>query len=540
MTKIQDEARMWCHFFGMSSTHPVRSPNFWAQIAIVFGTSLLILAWVGSKIGLTWDESTYFLYVESLRQSLEAGSILSDIHKDPFLSYWINPHPALQKWTTLLFARHLESALGCLLAWRVPSQIWVATEVALAFQLILRQFGIRPAVIFLAALVGIPRFVAYSSLGIQDGLVAMSWLNIALLARNLGSTTPSRTWALFTIVAFIAAGAKITGWLALMPVGILMLLRRDWKGAIGIISIAVASATFATAITPNFWTAEFYRAPLAYILYPVLREHVPISVFYEGKQYLPDAPWHWGPMILYATTPPLVLALGLAGTLPLGFVRRARWLLPFLFFWLLLLVTPSVPRHDDVRQFLPLIPLAILGGSLAFDEMLPPSTRGSIMAFATVFLLSAAQAWFVASSFPLSYFSPLVGNLEGAEKRGFDITLYFEALGPEMIGVINENLPRNARLAQLPQWTLPLTFLQRRGVLRADLRIMDYKSPDAHDAVLVYRRRAVISDENYFSGRSLAEIRFRGVSMMRLIPLDDQRDAHLDSIHPPRIRSDGQ
>ena len=519
---------------------PSESSLTWLSALLVFAITFVALGIVSSGLGLTWDESTYFGYVEALGSSLAKGTLLMDIQSDPALSYWINPHPALQKWSTLLFAPPLEPVVGYLLAWRLPWQGWIAFELALAFHLIRKQFGWRTSLIFLASLMGMPRFVAYASLGIQDGLVALSWLNIALVARSLLGPNRPRAWWLLGALACIAAGAKITGWLALLPVGILMILHRDWRGAGWVLLIAAGSAVFATAITPNFWTEEFYRAPLAYVLYPTLRDQVPITIYYGGVRYPFDAPWHWGPSILYATTPPFMLLLGSAGLLLAGFLQRTRWLLPFLILWVFLVVTPSVPRHDDIRQFLPFIPLAILASSLVLDGLLPKASGAWTTALIAISTISALQAWFIASSFPLSYYSPLVGNLEGAEKRGYDVTLYFESLEPEMLVFINQNLPQGARIAQLPQWSTNLRLLQRHGLLREDIRIMEYTSPTDHDFVLVHRRRAALADHHYFGGRALAEIRFRGVSMLRLIPLRPQGKGQREIRHAPSSFSVGQ
>lgn len=449
------------------------------------------------------------------------GTIMQHANNSTPLSPLINPHPPLQKWPAVFIAPALEAHLGYLTSWRLPWQLWVAAHIVLAFHLIRKNWGWRTAAIFGLALFGMPRLFTYLSMGIQDGLLAISWLNTSIVGSKLESQSPRRDWALFTALVITCAATKVTGFLVVIPVGILLLAKKDWKGIGSLCGVAMAAAIFAVAIDPSYWNSSFWNAPLRYILYPLERKNIPISIFYLNKMYAPHAPWHWGPAIIGATTPPLGLALLILGVFGTPCHSKIRKFAPFLGVWILLIVTPIVPRHDDIRQFLPGILIMLLCGAAILGHAVEKfKWRAQILLIALIALIfSGVDSWLSTWRFPLSYYSPLVGNLEGAEKKGFDITLYFEALNSDVLNTLNENLPQNAKISHYPDWDFTLTLLQNHGLLRKDIRIekINVENLDSLTALIYYHRKSVINEASYRSGRNFAEVRFRGVSMIRIL-----------------------
>lgn len=487
------------------------------QHLIVFVVSLAVLSLAGSQLGLTWDEATYISYVDELRAAWSRG-LTPDFHGTFLLSSYLNPHPPLQKWGAYLLSPRLEPVLGFLPSWRLMWQVWVAGQLTLTFHLVRTRSSIWAALSALLIFAGSPRLLGYSSMAMQDGLLMTSWANVALLGSATTSSSSRRHWTLLALTIVCCVAAKVTGILVVVPLGITLLIRRQWKATVilaGLVSLAVI---FSVAINPENWGSQMVWAPYKYLAYPFTRHSVPISFFYMNRPWLFNGPWHWGIAIFAATSPPIpffVAMIGLGGSIT---IPRLRPFIPHHLLWLALMSLPTIPRHDDIRQFLPGIMVFLLSGVFTLESIRQWIAKKTVsVATMALLIASAISSWYGTWQFPLSYYSPLVGNLEGAEKLGFDVTLYFEALKPELLHQINDQLPPGTPIFQLPQWSYNLECLQKHGMLRNDFHIFHepVNTSSQPGFLLLFHRKAMLPEKLYMSGTPLFEYDFRGVSLIR-------------------------
>ena len=99
-------------------------------------------------------------------------------------------------------------------------------------------------------------------------------------------------------------------------------------------------------------------------------------------------------------------------------------------FLMLLRALPHTPGHDGVRLFLPAFGvLALLAGSGA-RSVIDSWGRWARAAIAAA-VLEGIVSIAVMMPVPLSYFSPVVGGLPGANALGMEPTYYWDALSTD-------------------------------------------------------------------------------------------------------------
>jgi len=120
-----------------------------------------------------------------------------------------------------------------------------------------------------------------------------------------------------------------------------------------------------------------------------------------------------------------------------------------------------------------------------------------------------------AQPFPLRYFTPLVGGPRGAVTLGFEPTTLMEVLSPQVLADFQTHLPSGAGVSVLPSAGVG-RFLQRRGLLRADLRLTPERGPYW---ILVYRHtvlRGYPGSMVHEHGQLLAGYALDGVALAEL------------------------
>jgi hypothetical protein len=124
------------------------------------------------------------------------------------------------------------------------------------------------------------------------------------------------------------------------------------------------------------------------------------------------------------------------------------------------LALPSAPMHDGVRLFLPLFPFycALAGaGAVAIGEWVTrglqarfpaaAQRRDLIVALSIVAVIApAALRTAQVHPYQLSYFNLLAGGVEGAERRGLEVTNLKEVLNREVLTDLAGKLAADARV----------------------------------------------------------------------------------------------
>ena len=275
-----------------------------------------------------------------------------------------------------------------------------------------------------------PRLFALAHYATYDGLLTSLWVAGTLsFARaveprpNSDSFSPRWLWVgMFGVLAACAMGTKLTGWFLPIPLLAWVILYRDRRGALALVTGLTLSVGVLLLLVPTWWhdpiigLDRFFRSNLS------RAETMRIKTLFLGTIYeTPNGslPWYntlvWTLMI----TPVGFLVLAAVGlvatTVP---ARKDAFGMLFLLNWAFLMVLrslPHTPGHDGVRQFLPafgFLALMVGLGAESVRRRLGRAGRSLIV----VAILEGAVSIGLMMPVPLSYYSPLVGGLPGAAR----------------------------------------------------------------------------------------------------------------------------
>ena len=384
-----------------------------------------------------------------------------------------------------------------------------------------RRAGLPAGLFAGAAFVLMPRLFAHAHFAGTD-LVLSALLFFSLFCAAEARRAPLAWAGLLWGLALATKFSAVLLPLALVPW--LALFRRDRLSQLPALLLAALAAF--VAVDPALWAD-----PLAG-LHEYLRqglgrraiEMAQLPTFYLGRLYTFRPPWHYPLVMLLLTTPMGLLLLaawgGAAGT-------RQERLRPVVGLALLVtavflgaLALPRAPLHDDIRLFLPVFPfLALLAGFGAALITRRPRMRlvGSVVA--ALALAGSASATVRLHPLQASYFNALAGGIEGAQRRGLEVTGMKEVLNRDVYADLNRLLPRDASLEGGPFLYEDLLFAQRFGWLRPDVDVRH--GPPAEYVLIVNRRgwfRA--SDLALFDfSEALYRVRLAGVPLLSLYRL---------------------
>lgn len=510
---------------------PVSRRALLVEGCVVFISLLGVLLWASPGLGLTWDESIYFHFSDSLRSWSLHGFPLDQASLTKFWAFspYHNPHPPLLKICSAATAWFFADILPFPLDYRSAHLIFAATGLATAFILLRRIFSralCLSALIFAAAA---PRVFGEILIATTDGPVWIAWLVLTLLAWRWCETasTPRWLWPLFAIVLSCAVGVKFTGWLAVFPLLAYALWKRKMHVVSGMIAAAAAALIVLTAVHPEYWRSPG-RAIWNFLTYPGQRREIPISLYYLGRMYVGPPPWHYFDLMTLATWP-----MGLWLFLPFCLRRDGppRRLAVILFFsagfWFLLGHVPSVPKHDGVRQFVSVYPLMGLLSWLGFVNLFERihwerfmRDRLKKFVWALPGLAMVLTLW-SAHPHELSYYSGLVGGIRGAEKKGFEMTYYFEAINRDFLQAMNREVTKESTLKMVPSWPDVIGYYQKVGQLTPHLRFLGEDIPQEPDYYVFSRRRGILSEDLYLFAPAVYEATYQGVSLAKFVRVKD-------------------
>lgn len=499
------------------------------EIVLLFSSIFMLLAVASRSLGLVWDEAIYFSFSEGLIRWMKKGFSFAPAALAQFweYNYW-NPHPPLMKIISALFAPLALPLMGYPEGYRVGHFVVVSAGLVLAYRVLASAFGRGRSLVALLFLLLQPRLFGEWLIGTTDGPMALTWLLTPLLAWKLSETDPARRapWRLLLFVVYgCGAATKVTGFLVIFPVAAYFLWRRQYREIAWMGVCLLCGLFFVVLVSPARWRAP-WTCVWDYLIQPFLRKQTPIATFYFGKNYLQPPPWHYIDVMSLATFPVVLWMLlpGLAAAW-----RRHRDLIAAFalaaLFWLALGHWPSTPRHDGVRQFIGLFPclgmLAWLGwqGVLDFWGEKFSGGKKTIGRAAVSLIPLGVLAAVLAQSHPfeLSYYNAFIGGLRGAEKRGMEMTYYFETIQPDFLREVNRTLQPGESVLLVPYWPDLLINYQEQGLLRGDILISSQEMGRSAHYVLICRRRSVIQDDLYQNAPAVLEVAHDGVSLTKLV-----------------------
>jgi 4-amino-4-deoxy-L-arabinose transferase-like glycosyltransferase len=507
---------------------------------LVFAGIFLLLCLGARSVGVTWDEAIYFEFSDIIRHWARSGFPLSAaaLHDAWAYNAVTNPHPPFMKILSAFFAAAFPGA-GFPLSYRLGHVFFASAGLTLIHALLSGRFGGYRSLAGVLFILFQPRLFAEFFLGNTDGPVAIAWIVLALLAWRIQEDSGSknkRWWLLFWAVHGVATSTKLTGFLAALPVAAYYLAKRNKR------ALLLCLASFPLALVAlAFFSPEYWHAPLSgiwsYLTYIFRRGHVmDVSTFFLWSRYGEHPPPLYFPVMTALTAPPLTL-LG-ALLFPLAWREPGRKslalaLLPGLLAWLVLGMLPITPKHDGTREFAALFPFLGLAAWLGFMSLAAELAlrhaafrrRSAALLLLPAPLLAGAAAVAQSNPFELSYYNSLIGGLRGADQAGLELTYYLEALNGPTLRWMNENLPEGASVSLLPAWYLLLQTYQRKGLLRPDLRIV-LNSPNGQRVdleqaqfVVLERRRSLLDDDAFFSGKEVWRVEHEGVPLLRIVRL---------------------
>ncbi len=479
------------------------------------GFSLLALAMTSSRladVGMTWDEARYIESAQRIQEwtgRVIRGPDRSDaLSKEEIRQAWdvdryFNPHPPVYKEAMALTDAVFGDRVGPLTGFRISSLLMFSLLVGLVAGLTAVFAGLSSGAGAGLALLLMPRVVAHASIAATDLPLTLFWF-VATIGIFLFVQQGNRKWLIVGAVALgLAAGTKFTGFLTPAPLlAWLLFYGRDkisakafllWIGFAIVVAVIVNPAAWYDPITyqQRLFTESLGR-----------QASIPISTFYLGRIWPFVVPWHHALVMSVITLPIVTVVLSIISLKTLvqrGVVRPLALLCIIqIGFWLVLMALPGSPNHDGVRLFLPMFPfVAVLAGigfgilTSAVQRRLPsglPATLGTLL-LASLLFYPAFLGTVHSSPYLLSYYGELIGGPAGASEAGMEATYWFDAVTPEFLRRVEQQLPDSAIVVASPNHEY-YEQLQGLGLLREDLR---FTGSVPADYLLLLGRRASLT-----------------------------------------------
>ena len=354
--------------------------------------------------GLTWDEPTYLRFarwqadwiadlVASIFGSSDPSEVLS---RERIARAWLqhpmhNGHPPLNEtWMGVVGRQIAIFGVSDLAAMRASIALLFAVAVFLFYRLLRTGMRTLAAACGVLLFAGVPAIWAHAHLGATEIMQCFFWIGLALTLpwAMRGGRGAAIVWGSMCALAFACKFTNVLaiGW-ALGTMGLLggWRSRRLWLLAL----VGIGSAFLGLLVLdPFFWPWQGGAARyLDYLRQCLSRaDWIPISVFYMGRNWGFDPPWHYRIVETVTTLPLPTLVLFLIGFW-LGitsFWRQVRsqkvsdWPravgVSCLGIALGLGLIPGAPDHDITRQFVFIyLAVAILGAG-AVETLLARAT----------------------------------------------------------------------------------------------------------------------------------------------------------------------
>jgi Dolichyl-phosphate-mannose-protein mannosyltransferase len=344
------------------------------------------------------------------------------------------------------------------------------------------RYGLLSAVAAAGAWMLQPHLFALAHYATYDGLLSSLWTGSVLsFAKAVQrhekdvSKTPRWRWvSLFGFIIACAMGTKLTGWFLPLPFLAWVILYRDQRGLIALLTGVLLAFAILVIMIPPWWQNPVFGLERFLRSNFTRAETTPLKSLFLGHVYktpIDSLPWYNTVVWTVMVTPVGFLVLACGGMMRA--VKRARTDaigMLFLVHWIFLMTLralPHTPGHDAVRQFLPAFGvLALLAGLGAATTPSRPVAWGKPLIFLSI--LEGAVSVGMMMPVPLSYFSPLVGGLPGAVRLGMEPTYYWDSLQPEILEWLNSNTAPDQKV-MFSRYPTSLLYLRHTNRLRVGI-----------------------------------------------------------------------
>lgn len=392
-----------------------------------------------------------------------------------------------------------------------------------------------------ASVVLVPRLFGHAHLAALDTLTALFFVAAAFAVAEAAQCAHGRLggkwwhFALAGIVWGLAMLVRLHGLLVLPAVLAWLIWRFRRKAWLGVVAWGTAGIVTLFVGWPWLWLAPIEHLG-RFVSSGTGRQAV--QVFYAGRVWADHStPWHY-PSVMFVVTLPLGLfVLGLLGM----WVKRGRWksephLVLLAGIWLLILALfswPGVPVYDGVRLFLMAFPLWAFWVGVGARWLVEHPARPSVsrrLRLLGLGLLLLLQGTGVALYHPcqLSHYSLLVGGLAGAQRLGFEVSYWGDAVSERLLQrAAAESDGRPILLApHLAPWQAAAVNVSSQALARRETWLVGWDPNDPESTAdcryaVIYHRRANLDviREALAEGRVVDEDTLWGVWLARVIVL---------------------
>ena len=435
-------------------------------------------------------------------------------------------------------------------AYRFGPMILASATVGIVFHHMAGRRGGFTGLVAAGSLAFTPQVFSLAHYAHYDMPVACLWL-LAQIAFLNG--VRSRLWGVpFGVFLGLAAGTKFTGVFAVVAPFVWTLLF-EWlprlhfshspanpakarasgaaafAGTRTLLLGGLVAALTLYAIQPAWWSEPF-EGLIRYVGSNLSRDATkPIPTMYLGRFYAFSLPWHNTIVLTAVSIPVGILALAFTGISSVLLTRPldrdgVLWVLS----WLTLMIVralPNAPGHDGVRLFLPsVVSLAMLAG-IGFQAWqrwlsLPQiSCRWLPQVFAAMALGGGFLGIIQLYPYTLSYYNAALGGLKGAERHGFELTYYWDTMGPEFFEWLrNERLKRPLEI-RFPADLVNIAYLREWKMLPDNVPILRFDPGTSQEDYVLQRRRGHFYPYDWWlenHGQAEFTISRQGVDLLRV------------------------
>ncbi|HOO57280.1 MAG TPA: glycosyltransferase family 39 protein [bacterium] len=471
--------------------------------AVIFLSVFASLVMTMRDAGMGWDEGNDVRMARGAGAWMDRfffdgqGALTRDAIEKGWGYEW-KQHPAVTRTYYALLYRvfggmKAEPAYRDWFAYRICAALLFATMAVMVFYTGAKRLGCaRAGLVAAVAIVCMPRMFGHAHFTETDTMLCAVYF-AAAVAFLAGLEKPSGSIA-FGVLAGLLPAVKFTGFFALVPFflyGVIFEREKILRNAVA--AVLIAPAVF-VAVQPMYWHQPFsaFYEYISHFVNP--QAQYSIVTHYLGQDYARTAPWHY-PFIMVAVSVPLITlvpaVVGGAGAILKSDSRKYIVFFIINALFILFLFAPGrVAKYDGERLFMIAFPfialLAAAGFELVFRRLHP------VIGLIGFIIYSMLSVSFIMETRPfyLSYYNEIVGGIEGAEEKGFEISYWGETFTPELASALNEELPGGARLATIGYFTGNLNRFQEMGLLRSDINIVIYGQEA--DFLLLFNRRGVL------------------------------------------------
>jgi hypothetical protein len=456
------------------SVQPVEDVKSGPSTRIISGVFFVVAAVLmfatESDYGVASDVGNYFYssmrqlsWLQDFVQGLTVGNATAALSAEKLNEHWRwmtirLPHPPLSREISGISWLLFRDLLGPVTAYRVGVMLTFAFLTAGCASFTGSAADSRLASIGAGLCVlTMPVLFAHGHLAHTDLFLAAFWFGSAVCLFRWTEGSSGRNLFVSGLFLGAAVSTKFTGLLAIPVLGLWVLIRRPSRFIRAVLVIAAAALGVFFLSNPLLWVnpvlglADYFGAGLA-------RSEDPLNLLqtlYFGTFYAYRGPWHYPFVWTMIVLPPTILAAIIAGILN----RRNSLLVGFCLLnasvLYAALMLPSAPMHDGVRLILPAFPFFAVLGGLGTERIADYVSRlptvgdhasKNLVAGAVVVLLFVPSAAAVVRTHPyqLSYVNMSVGGVDGAERRGLEITNLKEILSEEVWNDLSEFIPEGS------------------------------------------------------------------------------------------------